>query len=295
MARHLLLCLPLLSAACAGPALPAPTSTPLPSPSLVVQLEPSPTPTRPPLRTPTPVPTATGTPLPQERPVVRSEEPAPNAQVQAGEVRIRAEVSGLSGLAQVIASLNALPVRAELQERDPQTWVASLTRRLDPGEYEVRLVVMDQQRRMTDHRWRFRVLPEPTPTPTETPLPSPTPTETPTHPPLVLATPTLPATSSSTPVALPTLPPELLATPGAESTPTRPPGPSPTPAPVRLSLVRGMRLADARAQLQRQGFQVQVRQVQSPAPRDIVVDQAPPDGAMLPPGATVTLAVSAGQ
>lgn len=304
MVRYILICLLLLCVACARPASPPATRTPLPTLAPpTASPEPSATPAPTITRTPTLTPTVTMTPLPEERPVVRDAQPAPDSEVPAGEVRVSAEVAARSSLAQVTITLNALPVRVELQEQDFSNWTASVVRKLNPGDYEARLTAMDDQRRIADYRWRFRVLPEPTPTPTITATPTPSPTFSPTQTPLVLATPSntpvAPAapTAPITPVTLATLAGEIPPAGGASAAPsgTVPPAPNATPTPIRLPLVRGMRAPEARAQLQRLGFEVQLRQVSSPAPRDIVVDQSPADGTPVTPGASVTLSVSSGR
>jgi beta-lactam-binding protein with PASTA domain len=64
---------------------------------------------------------------------------------------------------------------------------------------------------------------------------------------------------------------------------------------VQMPLVRGMRAEDARGQLQRLGLRVESRLIQSPAPKDIVVEQAPAEGASISVGSGVTLSVSAGR
>ncbi|MBI4493629.1 MAG: PASTA domain-containing protein [Chloroflexi bacterium] len=278
MLVRLALCVLLLAPACARPVdRPAagaqPTSA---ADSPTPAAEPSP-PTRVAVARPEPSRTPTPEPVTDEPPVLWKMVPSPEDGVAAGEVRIAADVVGFSALAQVTASFNALPVPLEIERRDERHWTAFFSRALAPGEYEVRMAAMDDLRRMGTLAWRFKVL-GPTPTPTASPTATRTATAPPSPPPTL------------TPVPTPT------ATPAVVATPTPPP-PSPTPAPVPLPLplVRGMRVDDARAQLNRMGLQVQTRQAQSPAPAGIVVDQSPRDGTLVAPGATVVLSISAGQ
>jgi serine/threonine-protein kinase len=117
----------------------------------------------------------------------------------------------------------------------------------------------------------------PSATPQPTPTAEPSPTDTPRP------------TSTVVPTITPT--PRPTNTPRPSPTPTPVP-PTRTPAPVQVPVVRGMRGEDAREQLERMGFRVQSRGVDSPAPKGIVAQQEPAPGTTLRQGSTVILLVS---
>lgn len=252
---------------------------------------------------PSPTPAPTHTPIPtiigDGRPLVRNLQPAANAQVPSGEVRVAAQIVGFSPLASVTASLDREPIGVRVASRDQTSWTASFVAWLEPGEHLLEMVARDEQTRVARTRWRFTVFPGSTPTALPTLIPSPTPVPTATPTPTVSATPTV--TPTATPLRTRT------ATPGITSAPASPP---PTQAAVRtatsslvessttnttpLPLVRGMRIEDARTQLERLGLQVEARYARASAPAGIVVDQNPNADARVRRGASVTLTISSG-
>ncbi|MBI4494062.1 MAG: hypothetical protein HY690_14840 [Chloroflexi bacterium] len=146
----------------------------------------------------------TPTPVASALPILRNLQPSPNARVAVGEVRIAAQITSFSNLAEVTATLNGQPVQVEVAGRDERSWTAFFSRKLEAGEHEVRLVAQDDQGRRGGYRWQFTVVPSdqstsraPSPVsvspvaapvpPGQTPVPSPSPAATP--PPRPAATP----------------------------------------------------------------------------------------------------------
>lgn len=196
-----------------------------------------------------------------ERLVLRSIQPAPNAEVDAGEVRIAALIQTFGNLATISVTLNGRPVEAEVSVGHERNWMAFFSESLEPGEHDVRVVARDSTGRSGDLEWRFKVLPNgetsasptasPMPTPalapqppkpqaTPTPAPKPQPSPTPTPRPQASATPAAKAPPTPTPAAKPKSGPTATAAPPkAEPKPTGKPQKSePTVAPATATLQR---------------------------------------------------------
>ena len=78
----------------------------------------------------------------------------------------------------------------------------------------------------------------------------------------------------------------------SEQTPTTP---APASGQIRLRDLKGMRVAEARPLLEKQGLRVQVSRLQSDRPRGEVLRQQPPFGTEVAKGDAVTLVVSSGE
>ncbi len=123
--------------------------------------------------------------VPPGPPVIRSLLPAPDSLLPPdAPVTLYAAVEGRGAdLANVSLTLDGVPARAVLEQRDPRSWTIAARQDVPEGEHVLHVLVADVAGRTTNYAWKFTVA-SPTPTPEPTEPPTPTPQVTPTRAPV---------------------------------------------------------------------------------------------------------------
>jgi hypothetical protein len=141
----------------APPTLAAKPAEPAASPTLVVAVVASPSP---PVAavTASPQTVAAASPVPPGRnPILGNLQPGNQAVVPAGTVNIGARITTTAELAEVVLTVNGVPVQPQVTQQDERTWLVAHASGLPAGSYRAHLTARDQHGRAGGFGWQFEV------------------------------------------------------------------------------------------------------------------------------------------